>query len=175
MNLILKPKEHTIEYPIPKIFLIYTKIFPATLISLIGYNYTPYYTNPNDDYSVHKFFVERWKEKETFIVIEHDVVIWPGAIEGIWNCTGDVCLHDRHLPIHRKRLLTNEAPLACIKISRKFIEDNPNLWDEPRVWNECDIRIVESGVTLHQHFPSVVNANPALLPFVNIEEDKNGN
>jgi hypothetical protein len=175
MNLIHPPKENSIEYPNIRIYLPYTKVFPATLISLIGYNYTPVFTDPNDDYSLHKFFVNRWAEKETFIIVEHDVVVWPGAIEAIWNCESDLCLYDRHLPIHRKRVLTTEAPLACMKISKKFIEDHPNLWDKPIVWNETDIEIVKTGVNLHQHFPSVVNANPALLAFANIKEDQDGN
>ena len=173
MNTILPPKENTIEYPQFNIFLCYKDIQPATVISLIGYNYQPIQTIT--DFSYSDFFRERWKEGKTFINIEQDIVVYPGAIEAIWNCPREFCAYDFHLPNHRLRNLENDTrscPIGLVKISKEYIEKTPDLWDEDVMWNICDHHIIKPGIKIHQHFPSIVNANPALLGFVNYEGGK---
>lgn len=164
MNNVLSPKENTIEYPQVRIFIPYTDIQPATLISLIGYNYIP--VKVEDDYGYSNYFKQRWEEKETFISIEHDIVVWPGAPDALWNCSRELCIYDFHLPNHRKRNLEEEVrgvPLGCIKFSKEFIEKTSGFWDDPVMWNMCDQHLIKSGIKVHQHYPGVVNANPVLL------------
>ena len=127
---ILPPKENTIEYPQFNIYLPYTIIQPATLIALIGYNYYPIKTD--DKYTYSEYFKDRWQVGETFINVEQDIIVWPGAIESLWNCPKEFCAHDFHLPNHRKRNLetdTRSCPIGLVKITKEFIEKTPGLWD----------------------------------------------
>lgn len=174
MNNAYYPKPNSIEYPRIKVFVAYTEMQPATAISLIGYNYIPVETSKDDDFSYQKYLKKRWEEKETFITIEQDTVIWPGALEAIWDCPEIWCLYDAHLPIHRLRKIEDPSfgvPMACMKISAQMIAQTPNLWDEPIEWNICEKRLMECKIKPHQHFPSIVNANPALLGFASREEN----
>ena len=170
MDTILVPKENTVEYQRFTIFVAYTKVYPSTLISLIGYNYQPVKTDDNYTYS--EYFKDRWKEENTFINIEQDIVVYPGAIEALWDCPQEFCAYDFHLPNHRKRNLeedTRSCPLGCIKISKEMIKKSFGLWNIPIPWNECDQRIIKSGIKVHQHYPSIVNTNIDLLGFVNLK------
>ena len=168
MRDVLPPKLDSISYPRIKIFIPYTDIQPATLIALIGYNYTP--IKVEGDFGYSNYFKQRWEEKEKFISIEHDIVIWPGALEAIWDCPGELCTYDLQLPNHRTRNLeidTTCVPPGCIKFSKEFIEKTPGFWDKPVKWDMCDQHLIKCGIKVHQHFPGVVNANPALLSFCN--------
>lgn len=164
MQTIYPPHSDSIEYPQIKIFIPYTEIQPATLIALIGYNYTP--VKVEGDYGYSEYFKKRWEEKQTFISIEQDIVIWPGAPDAIWNCSRELCTYDIHLPNHRKRNLEAETrcvPPGCIKFSKEFIEKTPGFWDTPIKWDMVDQHLITSGIRVHQHYPGVVNANPVLL------------
>lgn len=163
MLTVYPPSENTIEYPQLNIFIPYTDIKPATLIALIGYNYMP--VKLEGDYGYYEYFKKRWDERKTFINIEHDVVVYPSALEAIWNCPEEWCAYDYHLPIHRKQSLGSNVPLGCVKFSPSFIEKTHDLWSEPVKWNVFDVHIAKLGLSVHQHYPSVVNASEALLGF----------
>lgn len=178
MQNVLSPDPNSVEYPQINIFIPHIKLFPATLISLIGYNYTAVYAP--GDYEVGDYFKERWREGKTFINIEQDIVPWPGAIKAIWDCPQEWCVYDMHLPCHWGRNLENEVngiPLGCMKISAEVIKKTPGIWDEPVKWTVMDIHLTKQflkrGLKVHQHHPGVVNANPALLGFVEMEENGN--
>lgn len=176
MNNVFPPKENTIEYPNPRIFLPYTNLQPATLISLIGYDYRPVKLEGEYDYS--NYFKQRWEEKEKFISIEHDMVIWPGAIEAIWDCPNPICAYGLSLPIHRKEVFSDNPRVirpGVIKFEKEVFSVNPKLWDEPVTWSMVDQHLSKCGVKVHQHFPGVVNANLDLLGFVNYKEEHGSN
>lgn len=158
------PNLDTVEQEKIKIFIPYTKIQPATLISLIGYKYTP--VKVEGDFGYSNYFKDRWNEGETFINLEHDIVPYPGAISAIWDCPLEWCVYDYHLPNHWNRNLEDEVngiPLGCMKISAEMIKKTARMWDKPIIWNKCDQHLTRCGLQVHQHYPSVVNANPALL------------
>lgn len=150
------------------IFVPYVKIQQATLIALIGSKYTPVKTVGKFGYST--YFKKRWDEGKTFISIEQDIVVYPGAVEALWDCPKDWCVYDFHLLCHRGRKLAEEkvgVPIGCVKISSEAMRQTPSIWEEPVEWIMCEQNItkklVAAGLTAHQHYPSVVNANPVLL------------
>lgn len=155
-----------------KIFVPYSKLVDATLIALIGYDYETVETKGLYGYA--KFFRERWQEGQSFINIEHDSVVWPGAIEALQECPEPWCAYDSSLPCLRDRDMHHETtspPLACTKISAEMIKRTENLWDKLEKWETCDIYIgnaaKNAGLMVHQHWPSIVNANNELLKLVN--------
>lgn len=150
-----------------RVFIPYTKLQEATLISLIGEEYTPVKVEGTYGYS--NYFKSRWTEGETFINLEHDVVVYPGALQALWDCPRAWCAYNYHLPIHQLENLEDEntnVPTGCVKISKEMIDKLPNYWDTPIEWSKCDQHLSKCGLQVHQHFPSVVNANPALMGMV---------
>lgn len=163
------PNPFSVEWPYVNLFVPYVKVYPTTFIALIGFNYQPSLTSVDDDYSYQKFFEERWKEGKTFVLVEQDIVVWPGAVKKIWDCPENLCAYDAHLPNHQTRTLNDdntEIPLFCIKISESFIKDHPTLWDEPVMFNMIGQRLQTAQRNVHQHYPGVVNANPVFLDFL---------
>jgi hypothetical protein len=149
------------------IFIPYTEIQPATLISLIGYTYTP--VKVEGEYGYSYYFRDRWRSGKTFINLEHDIVVYPGALKALWDCPREWCVYDYHLPVHWERNLEHETrgiPLGCMKISAEMISKTKDLWDVPVPWSYCDFRLTGCGLNVHQHHPGVVNANPELLKLV---------
>ncbi len=171
MQTVYSPKVNSIEYPHILVFVPYVDLLEATLISLIGYNYIPVKTSKDNDYSYGEYFKQRWDEGKTFISIEQDIIIWPGALEGLWDCPREWCMYDFHLPNHRLRDLESPnvggLPLGCMKISDKMIKKTKDLWDKPCLFSEIEWRLTPDLLQVHQHFPGIVNANKALLGFAN--------
>lgn len=150
------------------IFVPHVEIQPATKIALIGYPYTPAETL--GEFGYFEYFKQRWAEEKTFISIEQDIVVYPGALKAIWDCPEELCVYDFHLPCHWDRNLEEEKvglPIGCIKISEEVIKKTKDHWNvEPVLPYEVDLhftKIVGKGVKVHQHHPGVVNANLALL------------
>lgn len=86
------------RFQIP-LFLPHVTMQPATRIALIGYRYTPVKTE--GVYGYCEYFQTRWKEGKTFLNIEQDIVVWPGAIQALWTCPRPWCGYDFHLPNHQ--------------------------------------------------------------------------
>lgn len=168
---ITPPNPNSVVWPDVDIFLSYFKFYPATLISLIGFNYQPFKTDTDNSYT--DFFRQRWNEEKKFILVEQDVVVWPGAIQAIWDCPREWCAYDFHLPNHQTRNLEEEkngVPIGCVKISPEMISKTPNMWKEDVKWDVCDLNLtrkaIEAGVQVHQHHPGVVNANSVFLDYL---------
>lgn len=149
-----------------KIYVAYSKLQPATLISLRSYEYEPIKVTGKYGYS--KYFRKRWAERESFINIEHDSVLWPGAIEGLENCIGIWCAYDYSSTTNwdweRDNGLMHSYQLGAMKITPYLIDHTPGIWDKPVDWSACDTHLFASTeLKCHQHFPGIVNANPAVL------------
>lgn len=47
----------------------------------------------HSDMAYFDLFEKLWSEKETFIIVEHDVVIWPGALHEMYDCPELFCAY----------------------------------------------------------------------------------
>lgn len=126
-----------------------------------------------DQWSYTKVLEELWQQGETFALMEHDMVPWPGAITQIINCPYPWCFYGYTPDID---LVENGcAPFGLIKISAKLIEEFPEVWTRMRAYFDEDFEFAwmhhdtfmfdyivnqQKGQKPHQHFPSVFNANP---------------
>jgi len=149
-----------------RIFVPYTKIQPATKICLKPYDYTPIKLKGNYDYS--QYFKDRWLERESFINVEHDSVLWPGAIESLENCISPWCAFDYRSDTNwdseYDNGLMHSYQLGCMKITPYLIDHTPGIWDEPIDWHHIDTHLfTQANMKCHQHFPGIVNANPMVL------------
>lgn len=151
------------------VFVPFTKIQPGTQIALIGTEYTP--VRIEGDFGYSSYFKDRWNEAETFINIEHDVIVYPGAISALLSCPEHWCAYDysstSNWAAEGSMGILHSVHLGCMKISKEFIEKTKGIWDKPVDWHLCDVHLFDeatkAGIKPHQHFPGVVNANPVRI------------
>jgi hypothetical protein len=53
--------------------------------------YSPQVVIMEDDYHYSRLFNDLWDAHEDFIIVEHDIVPWPGAIESFFGCNQHWC------------------------------------------------------------------------------------
>ena len=118
-------------------------------------------------------FLQRcWTSGEPFALVEHDVVLWPGALEPLcepWTCDKPWCGYSYEAGIHR-RLPT----FGCVRFSAELIAATPGVFTAdqwrfdayPRDWRYCDQQLAHAawaaGFQWHQHFPAVTHAKGLL-------------
>lgn len=102
---------------------------------------------------------------EPFVVVEQDVVPWPGAIAALEACKEPWCAHS-YSPIEDLR--TGCAPLGCSKfrpeaLPTELLRNPPNggHWGNLDCWITQTFR--SAGLEVCQHRPGVQNLNPARL------------
>lgn len=104
----------------------------------------------DDDYA--RMLQRLWREEQTFILVEHDVVPWPGALERLWDCEEMCCAYQ--YPLGSGGELG--TGLGCLKLSTEFLRNRPYiatiLTDSP--WYRLDTLILPK-VQAHLHAPPV--------------------
>lgn len=145
----------------------YTDIAQATRYVLSGLPVATLVDVSANSYAYRDHLQDFWNHGETFINMEHDVVPWPGAIEEIAGCEHDWCVF-AYEP--GQLALAGECYLGLAKFSSLLIRALPDVWRDMADpdWQLCDSHLYsyagQRGVSPHQHFPPVVNANPRTTP-----------
>lgn len=117
------------------------------------------------DYGYSLVVAEYWGSGEGFIIVEHDVVPWPGALQQMWDCASSWCGYP--YPLHVGRLCDTYG-MGCIKFDSRIV----NMWpDLPmkfgwimREWRSLDALVAESITYMsyphswHKHYPPVAHA-----------------
>jgi len=94
-----------------------------------------------------KLVADLWRQGRGFILVEHDIVPWPGALKAMWECSRDWCgypyLYDYHTyeAKSRRRYLRSHA-IGCVKFSDVLVKGFPELpterqWENHH-WQELD-------------------------------------
>ena len=115
-----------------------------------------------------KLLKETWEEGEEFFVVEHDCVIWPGAINLMKICPEPWCT----LPsLCHGRMIT--TTFGCVKFSQELIDTEPNVWDEiaerkNKIWFRQDANFSDAmgwpDVRPCVHFPPIIHLNEIQWP-----------
>src|SRR5688572_21038894 len=112
----------------------YRNLHPVTRDVLESYQLPVRYVELNDDDGYRQLLKRIWQEGETVVLVEHDVVPWPGAIEELFACP---CLWGSYsyringgIGIHHG--------LGCTKISGALMRMLPGLWDQRWHWSLVD-------------------------------------
>ncbi len=92
-----------------------------------------------------RYFRDRWREGETFINVEHDVVPTENMLKELWYCEKSLCVTN----LGGKGV----SLLGCVKISREFIQAHPGIFDHYPEYNSCDGCIAKcvTGNLYHEH------------------------
>lgn len=114
--------------------------------------------------SYHELLSELWHQKETFIIIEQDVLPVPDIIQEMWNCGHRWC--GAQFLIAGNYM---QQPLGCSKFSAAMIEACPTMIDDLPIkrWYSLDGQIYTAGheaqVKLHKH-GKVIHLNHMHFP-----------
>lgn len=82
---------------------------------------------------------DAWAEGEEFFVVEHDVLVWAGAISQMSECSARWC----SLPTmcHGRYISTT---FGCVKFGRDLVERNPAFFDDiPTTWFHLDANFAD--------------------------------
>lgn len=119
-----------------------------------------------DDESYYKLLVNEWNRDDDLIVIEHDIVVWPGAIQELLNCKEVYCT----LPYYCSVGWIIDG-LGCTKFSRDLKNRYPYFLRKPfppccsHTTYYCGLdrliahKMESLGIKPHIHAPGVVNLN----------------
>lgn len=135
----------------------YTKIQPATRDALK--NYSVHYMEMDNGIDYWRLLKQLWETGKEVIIVEHDVIPWPGALEALVECEEEWCGYGYPTSI-------NYVALGCCKLGAGLMKKTAGLWDKMllRNWRNCDGHLGNSlaamGIHPHEHSPAVINANP---------------
>jgi hypothetical protein len=119
-----------------------------------------------DGESYYCLFERLWNQGETFATVEHDIVVWPGAIQQLENCPHPWCVFPYYCSVGWIK-----DGLGCTKFSGDFIRAHPDFLKEPfptccsHTRNYCGLdrliahRMQDLGIEPHIHMPGVTNLN----------------
>lgn len=116
-------------------------------------------------------FAALWNIGEPFVIVEHDVVPWPGAVEELHACAEPWCAF-AYSPLDGPLADHDGPPMGCAK----FTPEGPVPFEAVTeigeggsrkgipIWDRLDLTVGRSlrarGLTVHQHHPCVAHIRP---------------
>lgn len=76
-----------------------------------------------------------WADGETFVLLEHDVVPWPGAVDALLACDEPWCVHEYPFAANAVRWA-----LGCVKVAERLLRGDPVF--RGVMWNQLDAAVV---------------------------------
>jgi hypothetical protein len=97
-----------------------------------------------------------WAEGEPFVIVEHDILPWPGAVQQLWTCERSWCAFAYFI------FGETRVQLGCVKFDPARLGTCP-LPDEPVSWTRLDWAVITAlvarGESGHLHEPAVSHLN----------------
>lgn len=111
-----------------------------------------------DDLAYGRLLARLWRQGDGFVLVEHDIVPWPGAVSALSSCPEPYCGHRYQIA---GRL---GGTLGCVRFSSALIAEHPDLpsrWAGTH-WSNLDIKLTSGlwdvGVReYHLHEPPVAH------------------
>ena len=134
-------------------------VFQSMKLNLTVQGLNPRYVDVSgNNFAYDSLFRELWSEGKPFIIVEHDIFPWPGALEQLWKCE---CIWGAFSYYVFGQL---RVQLGCTKFNPAALGRLP-LPDQPTHWSRLDWVVItnlskrwESG---HLHNPPVAHLNYA--------------
>lgn len=124
------------------------------------------YIHCSEDRSYYDLVYRLWAEGDTFCIVEHDIVVWPSAINELEHCQELWCTRPYYCSVG-----WIEDGLGCTKFDKQLMIQYPNFMSEPfpsccpHTVYYCGLdrfiahRMIELGIKPHIHTPGVSNLN----------------
>jgi len=133
-----------------------TAILDAVKLNLGVQGLRPRMVKLERDFSYDQLFRGLWAEGKPFIIVEHDIIPWPGAVQQLWACPEPWC----GFPYHVFGEL--RSYLGCTKIDPTRLGECP-MPEDLLSWQTMDSKIEETlvkrGFCGHLHSPAVSHLN----------------
>jgi hypothetical protein len=114
-----------------------------------------------DDLAYGRLLAALWTTGEGFILVEHDIVPWPGALARLATCSASFCAY--RYPLGG----STGCELGCVRFGTDLLRSHPDLpiaWSGV-TWQYLDTRLFKAlracgHDTPHVHEPAVAHLNP---------------
>ncbi len=135
------------------------KALESVRVCLAQDGYNPDYVLMDREESYYDLVESLWKKGEPFIINEHDIIAWPGAIKHIQECRMPWCTY-----LYR-------CPAGWIRNGLGLVKFEPDKLPNPfplesKEWPRLDSQIAGAieahGRFPHCHEPAVTNLNPVV-------------
>lgn len=102
-----------------------------------------------------------WRQRKSVVIVEHDILPWPGAIPELWQCSCRWGAYSYQL--HGGIGIYHG--FGCAKLTGELMEIVPNIWEgELAHWSQLDQMLWfaarAKGHEPHPHRPPVIHLNP---------------
>lgn len=149
------------------ILLPYTRLHPVT--ARLANRHAPGHVrvrlDPADDAAYWRLLAEQWRQPGDLIVVEQDIGLRAGVVQGLTACREPWCGHP--YPIGRQLLVC----LGCTRFTAELKAAEPDLLDAvglvgndglpAKDWRRLDVRLADElrrrGYTVHEHAPAVAH------------------
>lgn len=110
-----------------------------------------------DDLHYGRLVQSLWQAGEGFILVEHDIAPWPGALQQMIDCPEPCCAYE----YPTERVMRNA--LGCVKFDASVLRNNFSQSWHTIPWHQLDGAILPRllmwyGVGRHFHTPAVAHA-----------------
>jgi hypothetical protein len=138
----------------------------GVILALDQDGWEPEYIHCDKEDSYYNVMSKYWSAKEDFCVVEHDIIVWPGALSELSQCPEPWCTFPYYCSVGW--IIDG---LGCTKFSKHLLETYPNFLKEPfptccsHSRNYCGLdrliahKALELGLKPHVHKPGVTNLN----------------
>jgi hypothetical protein len=137
----------------------FTKVLPVQRETLERYGLQVEYIPMGADTDYWELLCRLWSDGRTFVVIEHDILPWPTAIEELASCEHQWCTFQYHIGEAYAPLYM----LGCCKFGDVIMKALPNAWRDVsnRYWRGLDaqfcLEAMLKGYIPHLHQPPVIH------------------
>ena len=104
----------------------FTNLKEATQLALRQDGLQPLFEHMRHEEDYYNLLARMWEKGETFLVVEHDIVAWPGAAQTLENCPGLWCT----LPYYCSVGWIKDG-LGFTKFSAELLKKYPDFLKEP--------------------------------------------
>ena len=131
-------------------------ILDAVKLNLANQGLVPRMVKMERTYSYDRLFRELWAKQQPFILVEHDIVPWPGALAQLWKCPEPWC--GFHYYVNGEL----RSYLGCTKFDPASLGECP-LPKDVVEWQTMDQTIekelAKRSIPGHIHRPPVTHLN----------------
>jgi hypothetical protein len=146
----------------PNVIVPYTEtsgtssVLDCVKLNLANQGIRPRLIKMERDFSYDLLLRGLWKEQKPFILVEHDIIPWPGALKELWMCSEPWCGFPYHIFGELR------SYLGCTKFNPLLLGECP-LPNDLQDWHVLD-KVVERalmtrGCMGHIHMPAVTHLN----------------
>lgn len=105
-----------------------------------------------------------WERGDSVVIVEHDVLPWPGAIEELVACPMPWCSYTYHRFVSPTRMGVGDYQgFGCCKFEKRLMKDNPAVFSDMKDhhWSQLDTQFEYAMWTRnlrpHHHRPAVIH------------------